>query len=139
MKRVYVDMVADLFHIGHINILKQARSHGDYLIVGIHNDEDVKSYKRIPIINEYDRCEIVRNCRLVDEVIPDAPLVITEKYIKDHKIDFIFHGDDQNAAYSDQHKIPREMGIMVYGKYTPGVSTTDIINKINIINYIINK
>jgi len=130
MKRVYVDMVADLFHIGHINILKQARQHGDYLIVGIHNDSDVESYKRIPIINEYDRCEIVRNCRLVDKVIENAPLTITKEYIEEHKIDYVFHGDDQNAAYSDQHRIPRELGIMVYGKYTPGVSTSYIIDKI---------
>ncbi len=130
MKRVYVDMVADLFHIGHINILKQALQYGDYLIVGIHNDEDVKSYKRMPIINEYDRYEIVRNCKLVDKVIENAPLTVTEEYIKEHKIDYVFHGDDQNAAYSDQHRIPRELGIMVYGKYTPGISTSHIIDKI---------
>ncbi len=130
MSRVYVDMVADLFHIGHINILKQARNHGDYLIVGIHNDKDVESYKRIPIIDENDRYEIVRQCKLVDEVIENAPLVITEEYIKKHKIDYVFHGDDTNIDYSQQHMIPLGLGIMVYGKYTPGISTSSIIDKI---------
>ena len=83
-------MVADLFHIGHINILKQARSYGDYLIVGIHNDEDVKSYKRTPIISGSDRSEIVRNCKLVDEVIDNAPLTISAKYIKDNNIFMLY-------------------------------------------------
>ena len=48
MKRVYVDMVGDLFHIGHINMFKQARELGDYLIVGVHSDKAVESYKRTP-------------------------------------------------------------------------------------------
>ena len=44
--RVYVDMVADLFHYGHVNFLRQAKSHGDFLLVGVHSDETVESYKR---------------------------------------------------------------------------------------------
>ncbi len=130
MKRVYVDMVADLFHIGHINIIKQARKHGDFLIVGVHSDKAVESYKRTPIIKENDRYEIVRQCKLVDLVIEDAPLIITNKFIVDNKIDCVFHGDDTNSEFSKQHRIPAEMGIMVYGKYTPGISTTSIINRV---------
>ena len=49
--RVYVDMVADLFHYGHVNFLRQARKHGDYLLVGVHADETVMSYKRRPIFS----------------------------------------------------------------------------------------
>ena len=50
MTRVYVDMVADLFHYGHVNFLKQARQFGDRLLVGIHSDEVVEEYKRSPIM-----------------------------------------------------------------------------------------
>jgi cytidyltransferase-like protein len=130
MKRVYVDMVGDLFHVGHINMLKQARSYGDCLIVGIHSDKTVESYKRTPILSEKERYEIVRNCKLVDEVITDAPLVITKDYIKENKIDFVIHGDDTNVLFNEQHKIPLEMGIMKYVKYTKGISTSEIIKRI---------
>ena len=50
MVRVYADMVADLFHHGHVLFLQRARSLGDYLIVGIHADDVVMSYKRRPIL-----------------------------------------------------------------------------------------
>ena len=80
MKRIYADMVGDLFHVGHINMLKQARQFGDYLIVGVHSDKTVESYKRTPIINESDRYELIRNCRLVDEIVENAPIIITRDY-----------------------------------------------------------
>ena len=88
MIRVYVDMVADLFHVGHLNLIQSARKFGDTLIVGIHSDEDVSSYKRMPIINEKDRYEMVRSCRYVDEVIEEAPLKITKEFLD--SIDMIF-------------------------------------------------
>jgi len=127
MKRVYSDIVGDLFHIGHINMFKQAREYGDYLVVGVHSDNTVESYKRKPIISENDRYEIVKNCKLVDEVIIDAPLVITQDYIKENKIDVVIHGDDN--LFSENYKIPIEMGIMKYVKYTKGISTSEIIKR----------
>ncbi len=48
-------MVADLFHYGHVNFLRQAREHGDYLLVGVHADETVMSYKRRPIFSMEER------------------------------------------------------------------------------------
>ena len=48
---MYVDMVADLFHYGHVNFLRQARECGDYLLVGVHADETVMTYKRRPILS----------------------------------------------------------------------------------------
>jgi len=130
MIRVYADIVGDLFHIGHINIFKLARELGDYLIVGVHSDSSVESYKRKPIFSEQDRYEIIRNCELVDEVVEDAPLILTEKYINDNKIDIVVHGDDKSIHFETQHKIPLDMGIMKYLKYTDGISTSEIITKI---------
>jgi len=111
-------------------MLKQAREYGDYLIVGIHSDKTVESYKRKPILSENERYEMVKNCKLVDEVITNAPLVITQDYIKENKIDVVIHGDDTNILFSEQHKIPLEMGIMKYVKYTEGISTSEIIKRI---------
>ena len=63
MTRVYLDIVADLFHIGHLNLFKKAKllDTDVYLIVGIHSDESVESYKRVPIIKQEQRYEIVRS------------------------------------------------------------------------------
>ncbi len=130
MIRVYIDIVGDLFHTGHLNLIKTAKTLGDYLIVGVHSDKDTASYKRTPIIPEEQRYEIVRSCRYVNEVIENAPLLITEEFIDENKIDLVVHGDDIRQAYEEQHKIPRKLGKMRYVPYTAGVSTSDIINKI---------
>jgi len=128
--RVYVDMVADLFHVGHLNLIKKAKECGDYLIVGIHSDLDVESYKRKPIISEEDRYEIISSCKFIDRVIRAAPLKITRKFIDENDIDIVIHGDDENPVYKEQYKIPVELGIMRYLPYTKGVSTTEIIKRI---------
>ena len=136
MTRVYVDMVADLFHYGHVNFLKKARQFGDYLIVGIHSDKVVKEYKRSPIMTMKERVDTVSSCRYVDEVIPDAPLIVDQEWITAHRIALVVHGDD----FSDEmkricYKTPIDLGIFRLVSYTPGVSTTEIIKRIkNIYN-----
>ena len=55
---------------------------GDKLIVGIHSDETIKKYKREPIMKMKERIAVIESCKYVDVVIPDAPLTITEEYIK---------------------------------------------------------
>ena len=124
-------MVADLFHYGHVNFLKQARSHGDFLLVGIHADETVESYKRTPILTMKERIASVQGCRYVDEVIPNAPLEITRKWIKKHNIELIIHGDDVAPEVRDTwYKVPLEMGIYQSVGYTEGISTTELIARI---------
>ena len=136
MTRVYVDMVADLFHYGHANFLKQARQFGDFLIVGIHSAKVVEGYKRPPIMSMQERIDTVSSCRYVDEVLPNAPLTIDQKWISVHNIDLVVHGDD----FSDEmkkmcDKTPIDLGIFRLVSYTPGVSTTEIIKRIkNIYN-----
>ena len=130
MTRVYVDMVADLFHVGHLNLIKEAYSCGDAVIVGVHSDEDVESYKRRPTIEEQQRYEMVRSCKYVDEVIEEAPLVITEEFLNDYEIDIVIHGDDVTEEIKRQHKLVLEKGMMKYVPYTKGISTTSIMNKI---------
>lgn len=68
MKNVYVIGVFDLFHFGHVELLRRAKELGDRLIVAINGDEMVASYKRRPFLSERDRLEVVKACRYVDEV-----------------------------------------------------------------------
>ncbi len=128
ISRVYVDMVADLFHYGHVNFLRLASKFGDHLMVGVHSDETVMSYKRRPIMTMEERMQSVAGCRYVDEVLPDAPLSIPREWIEEHNIDLILHGDDFSPELIDLcYSVPREMGIFKTVKYSEGISTTDII------------
>ena len=124
-------MVADLFHYGHVNFLKQARQHGDFLLVGVHADEAVMVYKRRPIFSMEERVASVEGCRYVDEVVANAPLTIDRAWIEKHDIDLVLHGDDFS---SDLEKLcyttPMEMGIYRTVSYTEGISTTEIISRI---------
>ncbi len=130
MTRVYTDMAADMFHVGHLNLIKRAKACGDYLIVGVHSDCDIASYKRKPIINENDRYAIIESCKYVDEVVKAAPLVMSAEFIEEHKIDLIVRGDDISPELLRQQKVPIEMGIMKYLPRTEDISTTDLIQKI---------
>jgi len=123
-------MAADMFHVGHLNLIKRAREQGDYLIVGVHSDQDIASYKRRPVIEEQDRYEIIRSCRYVDEVIEDAPLIMTKDFIENNNINLVVRGDDITPELLRQQADPISMGIMKYVPRTEGVSTTSIIEKI---------
>lgn len=57
--RVYVDMIGDLFHAGHVALLQAAREHGDHLVVGMLSDEDAASYKRRPVMTLAERVAVV--------------------------------------------------------------------------------
>ena len=123
-------MVADLFHYGHVNFLRTAREHGDYLLVGIHSDEVVRNYKRAPILSMDERIASVAGCRYVDEVVPDAPLTVTREWIEQHEIDLVVHGDDfTEELYKICYETPIDMGIFRIVSYTPGISTSEIITR----------
>src|SRR5688500_6005518 len=130
MKKVYVDMVGDLFHCGHVELLKAARAFGDYLVVGVLSDRTVADYKRLPIMTMAERIRVIEACRYVDEVISDAPAIVTSEFLEAHDIALVVHGDDIseeviNLVYGDAHRD----GKVYLVKYTQGVSTTEIINR----------
>lgn len=129
--RVYVDVVADLFHAGHVEFFKKAKACGDYLIVGVLADDVVEEYKRTPILSLDERVRAVESCRYVDEVIIAPPLRLTEEMVQKYQIDCVVHGDDFNkATLQDQYGVSLKMGIFRTVPYTPGISTTEIINRI---------
>ncbi|MBL4910579.1 MAG: adenylyltransferase/cytidyltransferase family protein [Alteromonadaceae bacterium] len=127
MTRVYTSGVFDLFHVGHLSVLKKAKEFGDYLIVGVHSDEDVESYKRTPIIPCEQRCEIIRNISCVDEVII-APLTPNndESFYEKYKIDIHVAGNNMEHMY----KLPHKMGIMRYVPRSPLTDSSSIIDKL---------
>ena len=128
--RIYVDMVGDLFHFGHVNLLKKASELGDHLIVGVHSDKTVEGYKRLPIMTMEERIYTISSCRYVDEVIPNAPLSIDLGWINKHKINLVVHGDDfSEDLLQDFYKIPIEMGIFHLLPYTAAISTSEIIRR----------
>jgi cytidyltransferase-like protein len=131
MTRVYADMVGDLFHHGHVEFLRQARELGDELVVGIHSDADVASYKRPPVMTMEERVGVVSGCRYVDEVIADAPLRVTRDFVERHGIDLVVHGDDfDRERLLRMYGEPEEMGILRTVPYTPGISTTEILDRL---------
>jgi len=130
-KRVYVDIVGDLFHSGHVEFFKKARTYGDYLIVGVLADDVVEEYKRTPILTLDERVRVISACKYVDEVIVAPPLRLTEAMIRKYQIDYVVHGDDFNKdLLNDQYGVSLKLGIFRTVPYTPGVSTTDIIKRI---------
>ena len=131
MTIVYADMCGDLLHYGHIRFLEKAKKLGDKLIVGIHSDKTIESYKRTPVCNMKERIELVKAVKWVDEVIEDAPLFITEDYIEKHKINKITI--PKNRTEEEIKKmciIPYEKNILHFIEYTPEISTSMIINRI---------
>lgn len=123
----YTQGVFDMFHIGHLNLLNNAKAHCDYLIVGVNSDELVKSYKhKTPVICEAERAEIVRNIRAVDEVVIAHTLDKEVALAKCH-FDAIFIGDDWkgNPRWEQTGRDLARHGVdLVYLHYTNGISST---------------
>jgi cytidyltransferase-like protein len=129
--RVYVDIVGDLFHAGHVAFFQQAKAFGDYLIVGVLADDVVEGYKRVPVLSLEERVKVISACKYVDEVIVAPPLRLTEELIDAWKIDYVVHGDDFNPdLVQDQYGVALKRGIFRTVPYTNGISSTNIIHRI---------
>ena len=76
-KNGYIDMVGDLFHFGHVRQIRRVHAMGFNVLIGVHSDECVATYKRRPVMSMAERIEVVEACKYVSQVIPDAPLAIS--------------------------------------------------------------
>lgn len=131
ISRVYVDMVGDLFHAGHVSLLRDARRHGDRLVVGVLSDDTAASYKRRPIMTLAERVAVIESCRYVDEVIEDAPLQVTEEFLAEHGITTVVHGDDLSPEAAEFVYGPAAAaGKLTYVRRTGGISTTQLIQRV---------
>ena len=129
--RVYVDMVGDLFHMGHVALLRAAREFGDWLVVGVLSDEVAAAYKRPPIMTLTERVAVIEACRYVDEVLPNAPYTVSSEFLDEHDISVVVHGDDISPVNLEQVFGP----VVAAGKlrlvpYTAGISTTELIRRV---------
>lgn len=129
----YTTGVFDMFHIGHLNILKRAKALCDYLIVGVSTDENVQSYKhKTPIISFEQRALIVNSICYVDKVVPQNNMDKYEMWQHLH-FDLLFHGDDWKGTsmYDEIEKKLKEVGCkMVFLPHTSGISSSLLRNKI---------
>ena len=129
----YTTGVFDLFHIGHLNILKKAKEQCDYLIVGVSTDELVMNYKnKQPIIPFEERKEIVKSIKYVDEVVPQ---INRDKFAAWQEIGFdvMFVGDDWKGSslFEQVQRRFNNVGVdIVYFPYTQGTSSTILREKI---------
>ncbi|MGI6173231.1 MAG: adenylyltransferase/cytidyltransferase family protein [Christensenellales bacterium] len=130
----YTTGVFDLFHIGHLNILRRAKERCKYLIVGVSTDETVLEYKhRKPVIPFSERIEIVRAIRFVDEVVPQTDMDKLRAW-KDLRFDVLFHGDDwKNTALYDKYIADfQKVGVdVVFLPHTQGTSSTEIAARLH--------
>lgn len=133
-KRVYIDGVFDMLHIGHIQALEDAVKtvrEGD-LVVGVIGDSDATGYKRRPIIDETERATMLSYLPIVSQVILNAPLVMTEEFITTHNIDIVVHSFSDDADFERQKpffEAPIRLGIFRRISYHPTNSTSEIIKK----------
>ncbi|WP_461023894.1 adenylyltransferase/cytidyltransferase family protein [Thalassiella azotivora] len=125
----YTTGVYDMFHVGHLNILRRAREGCDYLIVGVTTDELVESRKgRRPIVPLLERMEIVQNVRYVDDVVPQATMDKLEAW-NNLKFDVVFVGDDWKGtpAWTAIEADFRSVDVdVVYFPYTQHTSSTTL-------------
>lgn len=129
--RVYVDMVGDLFHAGHVQLLREARRHGDWLVVGVLSDETVASYKRRPIMTLDERVAVIEACRYVDEVIADSPDRVTADFLDEHAITTVVHGDDLSLeGAASVYGSAVADGRFVHIARTSAISTTSLIQRV---------
>ncbi len=130
----YTTGVFDMFHIGHLNVLKQAKELCDYLIVGVSTDENVENYKgKKPVIPFEDRIKIVEAIKYVDKVVPQYNMNKVEAWENLH-FDVLFHGDDwkNSKMYNDLINAFKQLGVdVVFLKHTEGISSSDLRKKIN--------
>ena len=125
----YTQGVYDMFHVGHLNLLNNAKKQCDYLIVGVNSDVLVMEYKhKTPVIQEEDRAEIVRNIKAVDrcELVDSLDKNIMRKKFG---FDAIFIGDDwKGNPRWEQTRIEMEKyGVdVVFLPHTPDVSSTEL-------------
>lgn len=128
----YTTGVFDMFHIGHLNILRRAKEQCDYLIVGVSTDKNVESYKhKTPVIPYEQRKAIVEAIRYVDEVVPQEDMDKFGAWQRLH-FDVMFHGSDWKGSemFIETEKQLASVGCdVVFIPHTSGVSSTVLTKK----------
>ena len=130
----YTTGVYDMFHIGHLNIIKRAKEQCEYLIVGVTTDELCYARKnKYPIINQNDRMEIVNSIKFVDKAVLQENMDKLSA-VKKYGIDVVFVGSDWQGtpAWEKYEKeFAAEGCSVVYLSHTDGISSTILRERLN--------
>jgi choline-phosphate cytidylyltransferase len=118
----------DVFHVGHLRVMKRAAALGDRLVVGVSADAlNERKKGRAPVFSQEERLEIVAALKVVDAVFVEESLELKRDYILEHSADVLVMGDDWEGKFDELkdicevHYLPR----------TPAISTTALIEKIS--------
>jgi glycerol-3-phosphate cytidylyltransferase len=135
LKIGYLSGTFDLFHIGHLNLLRRAKQHCDYLVVGVHKDASHKG--KSTFISFEERCEIVKSIKYVDQVIP-SEREDCDIYLKGIvKYDYLFVGSDYKGTerFNTYEQIFADKGgKIIYFPYTQCTSSSQLRNALSAIN-----
>ena len=125
----YTQGTFDMFHIGHLNLLENAKKQCETLIVGVNSDELVRQYKKkTPVIPQNQRLRIVQAIRFVDCAFITTTLDKNE-VCKENSVNAVFIGDDWkgNDRWLSTEKELNSMGIdLIFLKHTDGISSTSL-------------
>lgn len=130
----YTQGTFDMFHIGHLNLIKHAKEKCDYLIVGVNTDELVKSYKqKTAIVPLEERMEIIDSIKYVDKVVSCDSLDKKTAY-KKYNFNLLFIGDDWqgNPRWAETEREMELLGVkLVFLPYTKNTSSTVLREKLS--------
>lgn len=138
-KVIYIDGAFDLFHVGHISTLEQAKAKGDFLYVGIHDDETINKHKgkNYPIMNLHERVLNVLSCKFVDEVVIGSPWEVTSDLMTTLGIDLVVAGSntkldvsDNDAKHADPYAAIKAAGKFEEVQTTRHLTTSDVVKRI---------
>jgi len=138
-KVVYIDGAWDMFHCGHLAILKKIKKRGDYLLVGVHGDATVNRNRggNLPLMNLQERVLSIIGCRYVDDVLIDAPWDITSEMVAFLNITEVVHGTISDAIRGEQHDVcderyryPKEAGLFSIVESPTDFNLKNIVDRI---------
>jgi glycerol-3-phosphate cytidylyltransferase len=123
-RRIITFGTFDLFHFGHVNVLRRARALGDWLVVGVSSDE-LNAHKkgRRPYFSLEERLAIVGDHRFVNEVFVEESLELKADYIRQHRANVLVMGDDWKGRFDHYGSLCD----VIYLPRTPEISSTQII------------
>eukprot|EP00746_Dinoflagellata_sp_MGD_P087100 gnl/MRDRNA2_/MRDRNA2_34574_c0_seq1.p1 gnl/MRDRNA2_/MRDRNA2_34574_c0~~gnl/MRDRNA2_/MRDRNA2_34574_c0_seq1.p1 ORF type:complete len:449 (+),score=71.93 gnl/MRDRNA2_/MRDRNA2_34574_c0_seq1:103-1449(+) len=118
---VYVPGEWDLFHVGHLEFLKEARKHGDFLLVGLYNDEMIhrKKGRNFPLQTLHERALNLLSCRYVDDIVLAAPWQASEEFLRHASVKVVVTGsnnpykeEDSSLPLQDPFAVVRKLGML---------------------------
>jgi cytidyltransferase-like protein len=137
--RVYVDGVFDILTAGHAHQLRQAKLSfpSVHLIVGVLSDEQCRAHNTTPHFSHLERCELMRHCRWVDEVLHDAPWTVNDRFIIDKRIDYLAleEGSSVNPEFDKErlkgYDLAKRLGRVLPTRMTAGVTAAPLLVSYN--------